>query len=245
MKTSRFGSRLGYCFRKASRAATTSSRSCSAARTLFKRQLEVAEKAKDRRLAHLHIFLRQASSKLRERAIRLLRHKRLYQIRMRCQGKCLVPAKFGWTDTAGVALTFDEPANGAQSQGVLLGHFLAGKAGFESATTRSARSSEYGFASHHWPPCPSGNLESDSSPFAGPVLSASPLGLRPMGRRRRSFWPPERAISSARACTRLMRAMPRMLIGYAQYASLLGKDRGKITQMNKPEAYKLNLWRQF
>jgi hypothetical protein len=42
-----------------------------------------------------------------------------------------------------------------------------------------------------------------------------------------------------------MRAMPPMLIGYAQYASPLGKDRGKITQLNKPEAYKLNLWRQF
>jgi hypothetical protein len=63
--------------------------------------------------------------------------------------------------------------------------------------------------------------------------------------RRRSFRAPERAISSARACTRLMRAMPPMLIGYAQYASPLGKDRGKITQLNKPEAYKLNLWRQF
>jgi hypothetical protein len=35
MKVSRFGSRVGCAFRKASRAATPSPRSCSAARTLF------------------------------------------------------------------------------------------------------------------------------------------------------------------------------------------------------------------
>jgi len=42
-----------------------------------------------------------------------------------------------------------------------------------SATTRSRRSSEYGFAIHHWPPCPSGNLESDSCPYGNHQLDST------------------------------------------------------------------------
>jgi hypothetical protein len=91
----------------------------------------VAQKAKDRGLAHLHLFLRQASFKLGQRAIRLFCYERLYQICMGCKGKCLVAAKFGWADTAGFPLSPDEPANRAQSQVVQLGYFLAGKAGFD------------------------------------------------------------------------------------------------------------------
>src|SRR6516164_1846796 len=37
-----------------------------------------------------------------------------------------------------------------------------------AATARSRRSSEYGFAIHDWPPCPSGNLESDSCLLGNP-----------------------------------------------------------------------------
>src|SRR5215831_8822798 len=114
MKISRFGSRVGCAFRKASRAAATSSRSCSArGHSFFKWQLEVAEEAKDRRLADLYLFLRQASLKLHQCAIRLFRHELLDQISVRCKRKCLVAAEFGRADTARFALTPDEPANGA------------------------------------------------------------------------------------------------------------------------------------
>src|SRR5215472_1909302 len=37
-----------------------------------------------------------------------------------------------------------------------------------AATARSRRSSEYGFAIHDWPPCPSGDLESDSCLLGNP-----------------------------------------------------------------------------
>src|SRR5262249_38762601 len=37
-----------------------------------------------------------------------------------------------------------------------------------AATAHSRRSSEYGFAIHNWPPCPSGNLESDSRLLGNP-----------------------------------------------------------------------------
>src|SRR5215469_11089894 len=37
-----------------------------------------------------------------------------------------------------------------------------------AATARSRRSSEYGFAVHDWPPCPSRNLESDSCLLGNP-----------------------------------------------------------------------------
>src|SRR5215831_9923574 len=37
-----------------------------------------------------------------------------------------------------------------------------------AATARSRRSSEYGFAIHDWPPCPSENLESDSCLLGNP-----------------------------------------------------------------------------
>src|SRR5215469_2740649 len=37
-----------------------------------------------------------------------------------------------------------------------------------AATARSRRSSEYGFAIHDWPPCPSANLESDSCLLGNP-----------------------------------------------------------------------------
>src|SRR5215470_13284219 len=71
------------------------------------------------------LFLSQASFKLRQRAIGLFRYEVLDQISMRRKRKCLVAAKFGWADTAGFALTLDEPANGAQSQVVQLGNFFA------------------------------------------------------------------------------------------------------------------------
>ena len=73
----------------------------------------MAEEAKDRRLADLYLFLRQASLKLRQRTIRLFRYELPDQISVRCKRKCLVAAEFARADTACFALTPDEPANGA------------------------------------------------------------------------------------------------------------------------------------
>jgi hypothetical protein len=73
----------------------------------------MAEEAKERRLADLYFFLRQASLKFRQGAIRLFRYELLDQISVRCKRKRLVAAKFGRADTACFALAPDEPANGA------------------------------------------------------------------------------------------------------------------------------------
>jgi hypothetical protein len=61
MKTSCFGSRISCSFRKALRTAATSGRSCSAACMLFfKGQVDVMEKSRNRRLAHVHDIARFA-----------------------------------------------------------------------------------------------------------------------------------------------------------------------------------------
>src|SRR5258707_1732349 len=83
MKISCFGSRVSCSFRKALRAAATSGRSCSAACTLFfKGQVDVVEEPRNPRLAHLHLFFRQANLKLCKRTIRLFRYKLLNPICM-------------------------------------------------------------------------------------------------------------------------------------------------------------------
>ena len=80
MKTSCFGSRVSCSFRKALRAAATSGRSCSAACMLFfKGQVDVMKKSRNPRLAHVHLFFRQANLKLCKSTIRLFRHKFLNQ----------------------------------------------------------------------------------------------------------------------------------------------------------------------
>src|SRR6516225_10373722 len=131
MKISCFGSRVSCSFRKALRAAATSGRSCSAACTLFfKGQVDVAEEPRNPRLAHLHLFFRQANLKLCKRTIRLFRYKFLNQICMRLKQESLVPAELVWTDTARFALTLDESANRTQSHVVQLSNFLTGMTGF-------------------------------------------------------------------------------------------------------------------
>src|SRR5260221_5147088 len=70
MKTSCFGSRIFCSSRKALRAAATSGRSCSAACGLFfKGQVDVVEEPGNPRLAHLHLFFRQANLKLCKRIL--------------------------------------------------------------------------------------------------------------------------------------------------------------------------------
>ena len=132
MKTSCFGSRVFCSFRKALRAAATSGRSCSAAcRLFFKGQVDVVEEPGNPRLAHLHLFFRQANLKLRKRPIRLFRYKFLNPIRMWLKRKSLVPAEFIWADTARFALTLDDSANSTQSHVVQLGNFYTGMTGFD------------------------------------------------------------------------------------------------------------------
>jgi hypothetical protein len=97
----------------------------------FKGQVDVAEEPGNPRLAHLHLFFRQANLKLCKSAIRLLRYKLLNPICVRLKRKSLVPAKLVWTDTARFALTLDDPANGTQSHVVKLGNFYASLTGLD------------------------------------------------------------------------------------------------------------------
>src|ERR1700675_749393 len=116
MEISCLGSRGCCSFRRALRAAATSGRSCSAAcRLFFKGQVDVMEESRNPRLAHLHLFFRQANLKLCKGTIRLFRHKFLNQSRMGPKRESLVPAELVWTDTARFALTLDESANSTQS----------------------------------------------------------------------------------------------------------------------------------
>ena len=113
-------------------AAATSGRSCSAAcRLFFKGQVDVTEKPGNPRLAHVHLFFRQANLKLCKSAIRLFRYKLLNPISVWLKREGLVPAKLVWTDTARFALTLDDSANGTQSHVVELGNFYAGMTGFD------------------------------------------------------------------------------------------------------------------
>jgi hypothetical protein len=132
MKTSCFGSRIFCSFRNALRAAATSGRSCSAAcRLFFKGQVDVAEEPGNPRLAHLHLFFRQAKLKLCKSNIRLFRYKLLNPICVRLKLESLVPAKLIWTDTARFALTLDDSADSTQSHVVKLSNFYAGMTGFD------------------------------------------------------------------------------------------------------------------
>ena len=56
------------------------------------------------RLAHRHLFFRQANLKLRKRTIRLFRYKFLNPICMWIKRESLVPAELVWADTARFAL---------------------------------------------------------------------------------------------------------------------------------------------
>src|SRR5712671_4858650 len=143
MKTSCFGSRIFCSFRKALRAAATSGRSCSAAcRLFFKGQVDVVEEPGNPRLAHLHLFFRQANLKLCKSTIRLFRYKLLHPICVWLKRESLVPAKLVGTDTARFALTLDDSANSTQSHVVKLSNFYAGMPASIAATTRSRKSSE-------------------------------------------------------------------------------------------------------
>ena len=132
MKTSCFGSRVFCSLRKALRAAATSGRSCSAAcRLFFKGQVDVVEEPRNPRLAHLHLFSRQANLKLRKRTIRLLRYKFLNPTCIWLKRESLVPAELVWADTARFALTLDESANSTQSHVVQLRDFHTAMTGFD------------------------------------------------------------------------------------------------------------------
>src|SRR5260370_21831343 len=132
MTTRLFGSRVFCFFRKALRAAATSGRSCSAAcRLFFKGQVDVVEEPRNPRLAHLHLFFRQANLKLRKRTIRLFRYKFLNPTCMWLERESLVPAELVRADTARFALTLDESANSTQSHVVQISNFYAAMTGFD------------------------------------------------------------------------------------------------------------------
>src|ERR1700683_183691 len=140
MKTSCFGSRVSCSFRKALRAAATSGRSCSAAGMLFfKGHVEVMEESRNRRLAHVHLFFRQANLKLRKSTIRLFGHEFLSSSCMVLKRESLVSAQLVWSDTARFALTLDESANSTQSHVVQLGNFHTGTAGFDRSNDTFAQ----------------------------------------------------------------------------------------------------------
>src|SRR5260370_21361256 len=140
MKTSCIGSRFSCSFLKALRAAATSGRSCSAARTLFfKGQVDVVEEPRNPRLAHLDLFFRQANLKLCKRTIRLFRYKLLHPICVWLKRESLVPAKLFWPDTARFALTLDETANVTQSHVVALSNFLPAMTAFVCRTNPLAQ----------------------------------------------------------------------------------------------------------
>jgi TCP-1/cpn60 chaperonin family len=89
----------------------------------------VAEEPGNPRLAHLHLFFRQANLKLCKGTIRLFRYKLLNPICVWLKRESLVPAKLAWTDTARFALTLDDSANSTQSLVVKLSNFYAGMTG--------------------------------------------------------------------------------------------------------------------
>src|SRR5258708_30882825 len=106
MKTSCFGSRFSCSFRKALRAAATSGRSCSAARTLFfKGQVDVGEEPRNPRLAHLDLFFRQANLMLCNSTIRLFRYNLLLPFCAAPKRELLLPTKLFLTDIARLGLT--------------------------------------------------------------------------------------------------------------------------------------------
>src|SRR6516164_8759512 len=176
MKTSCFGSRVSCSFRKALRAAATSGRSCSAACTLFfKGQVDVVEEPRNPRLAHLHLFFRQANLKLCKRTIRLFCYKFLNQICMWLKRESLVPVELIWTDTARFALTLDESANSTQSHVVQLSNFLTSMTGFDCRNDTFAQIVGIRLPIHDWPLCPSGDLESDSRRHVNPQSSIQPF----------------------------------------------------------------------
>jgi hypothetical protein len=76
------------------------------------------KESKNPRLAHVHLFFRQANLKLCKSTIRLFRHKFLNQSRMGLKRESLVPAELVWTDTARFALTLDESANSMNPQSI-------------------------------------------------------------------------------------------------------------------------------
>src|SRR5260221_304130 len=140
MKTSCFGSRVSCSLRKALRAVATSGRSCSAAwRLFFKGQVDVVEEPGNPRLAHLHLFFRQANLKLRKRTIRLFRYKFLNQICMWLNRESLDPAELVGTKTARFALTLDESANSTQSHVVQVDNCRTAMTGFDCRNHSSSQ----------------------------------------------------------------------------------------------------------
>src|SRR5216684_6241095 len=86
----------------------------------FKGQVDVVEEPRNPRLAHLHLFFRQANLKLCKRTIRLFRYKLLNPICMWLKREVLYPPNLSGL-TLRFALTLDESANSTQSHVVQLG----------------------------------------------------------------------------------------------------------------------------
>ena len=97
------------------------------------------EESRNPRLAHLHLFFRQANLKLCKSTIGLFRHKFPNSSRMGLKRESLVPAKLIWTDTARFALALDESANRTQCHVVQLGNFHTGMTGFDCSNDTFAQ----------------------------------------------------------------------------------------------------------
>src|SRR5208283_1104158 len=153
MKTSRFASSLGCLRCKALRSAATSGRSCSAAcRLFFKGQLQMTQKAEDRRLPDRDLPLRQRGLKLRQRDVRLLRQKAPDQLLMCSQHIRFVAAEFRRTDAAGVALEPDKASNRTQAHIMSLGGFLPRRAFLDRRDHTRAQIVRIRLRHPCWPP---------------------------------------------------------------------------------------------
>src|SRR6516165_3794010 len=127
INTSLLGSSF-FCRRcKALRAAATSGRSCSAARRLFfKGQVQMMQKAGDRRLSDRDLFLREPLLKFRQRDVRLFGYQFPHQIFVRRQREILVATKFGRRDAARLAVKLEEADHRADADPALLRSFRDG-----------------------------------------------------------------------------------------------------------------------
>ena len=91
------------------------------------------EESRNRRLAHVHLFFRQANLKLRKSTIRLFGHEFLNSSQaVPKREKVLYPPNLSGLTLPVSALTLDESANSTQSHVVQLGNFHTGMAGFGS-----------------------------------------------------------------------------------------------------------------
>src|SRR6266478_5906829 len=128
----------------------------------------MVQKSRDRRLTDRHLLRRQDGLEFGQRDIRLLRHQFPDQLLVSRQSISLVPAELGRTDAARFAVQPAEADDRADAHSELLRNFRDSRPSCAAPTTRSRRSSEYGFPISYWPPS-STILESDSCPQRNPA----------------------------------------------------------------------------